>query len=116
MRLLWVENHAVFARVAGRQFLAAHDLTVVPSLAQAREVLAERPFDVVLLDYDLDDGKGACLVEFIRQLPAAPLVVATSAHEAGNQLLLAAGADAACPKGRFAEIGMVLARVAAGGR
>jgi DNA-binding response OmpR family regulator len=116
VRLLWIENHANFVHVAGRQFLAAHDLTVVPSLALAREVLAARTFDAVLLDYDLDDGKGASLIEFIRQLPTVPVVVATSAHEDGNGLLLAAGADAVCPKGKFAEIGTVLARVVATGR
>jgi hypothetical protein len=36
------------------------------------------------LDYDLDDGKGASLVEFIRQLPTVPAVIATSSHEDGN--------------------------------
>jgi CheY-like chemotaxis protein len=113
VRLLWVENHAVFARTAGRQFLAGHELTIVPSLALAREALVGGTFDAVLLDYDLDDGKGASLVEFLRQLPTAPVVVATSAHEDGNGLLLAAGADTVCPKGRFAEIGAVLARATA---
>jgi CheY-like chemotaxis protein len=111
VRLLWVENHAVFARLAGRQFLAGHDLTVVGSLASAKAVLAERAFDAVLLDYDLDHGKGVSLLDFIRQLPAVPVVIAASAHEEGNALLVAAGADAACPKGRFAEIGAVLDRV-----
>jgi DNA-binding response OmpR family regulator len=114
MRLLWVENHAVFARLAGRQFLAAHDVTVVPSLALAREAAAARMFDAVLLDYDLDDGKGTSLVEFLRQLPTMPVVVATSAHEEGNRLLLAAGADVACPKGRFEDISAVLARLLQG--
>jgi CheY-like chemotaxis protein len=110
MRLLWVENHAVFARMAGKQFLAGHDLTVVPSLARAREVLAAEAFEAVLLDYDLDDGKGASLIEFIRQLPYVPIVVATSSHEEGNTSLLAAGADAACSKGHFAEINEILSR------
>jgi CheY-like chemotaxis protein len=67
-------------------------------------------FDAVLLDYDLDDGKGASLVEFLRQLPTVPVVVATSAHEDGNARLLAAGADVACPKGRFEDISAVLTR------
>ncbi len=67
----------------------------------------------MLLDYDLDDGKGTSLVAFLQQLPTVPAVVATSAHEDGNRLLLAAGADATCPKGRFAEISAVLARVVA---
>jgi CheY-like chemotaxis protein len=111
MRVLWVENHAIFARLTGRAFLAGHDLTIVPSLALAREALAARTFDAVLLDYDLDDGKGASLVELIRQLPTVPVVVATSAHQDGNELLLAAGADAACPKGQFADISAVLAHV-----
>ena len=112
MRLLWVENHAVFARMAGRQFLAADNLTIVPSLAQARELLTAMTFHVVLLDYDLNDGKGTSLIEVIRKLPSIPLVVATSAHEEGNRLLLAAGADAVCPKSRFGEMEKILSRVA----
>jgi CheY-like chemotaxis protein len=108
MRLLWVENHASFVRVAGRQFLAAHELTVVPSLAAAREALARGVFDAVLLDYDLDDGKGADLLALIRQLPTVPAVVATSSHEDGNAALLAAGANAVCAKARFATIESVL--------
>jgi CheY-like chemotaxis protein len=113
MRLLWVENHAVFVRVAGAQFLVGHALTVVPSLAAAREALAAGAFDAVLLDYDLDDGIGASLIESIRQLPTPPVVVASSAHSHGNELLLAAGADVACPKGRFAEVEAILARAIA---
>ena len=112
MRLLWVENHAIFARLAGQQFLAGHDVTVVPSLAEARLVLGATAFDVVLLDYDLDDGKGASLIETIRALASQPMVVAASAHADGNAALLAAGADAACPKSQFAEIGSVLAGAA----
>jgi len=112
MRLLWVENHAVFARMAGRQFLAAHELTVVPSLFVARDALTTSQFDAVLLDYDLDDGKGAELVAFIRQLPERVAVVAASSHDAGNAALMAAGADAVCPKTNFANIAAVLARIA----
>ncbi len=104
MRLLWVENHAVFARIAGKQFLATHELTIVPSLAAAKIALASATFDAVLVDYDLDDGKGDQLIGFIRQLPVRVAVVATSSHEAGNAALLAAGADTACPKGQFAGI------------
>jgi DNA-binding response OmpR family regulator len=108
MRLLWVENHAVFVRVAGQQFLAAHEVTVAPSLAEARRALAEQTFDAVLLDHDLDDGKGTMLIAFIRDLSARPAIIAVSAHEAGNAALLAAGADAVCGKLRFAQIGAVV--------
>jgi CheY-like chemotaxis protein len=110
LRLLWVENHAVFARVAGRQFLSGHDVTLVPTLAAAREALAAKPFDAVLLDHDLDDGKGTSLIESIRELPDAPAVIAVSAHEGGNQALMKAGADAVCGKTKFAQIESVLLR------
>jgi len=114
VRLLWVENHPVFVRVAGRQFLSAHDVTVVGSLADARRALAGQPFDAVLLDYDLDDGKGPGLMDCLRALDDRPAVVAVSAHEAGNQALTQAGADAVCGKSRFAEIEAVLARATEG--
>jgi CheY-like chemotaxis protein len=112
VRVLWVENHAVFARMAGRQFLSAHDLTVVPSIDAAKDAVTGGLFDAVLIDYDLDDGKGDELVRFVRQLPVRLPVVATSSHEDGNAALLAAGADATCPKARFAEIEAVLRSVA----
>jgi CheY-like chemotaxis protein len=110
MRLLWVENHAVFACLAGRQFLSAHEITVVPSILDAARALAEQAFDAVLLDYDLDDGKGVSLISALRQRPGSPAIIATSAHEAGNEALLRAGADASCPKSRFAEIEATLVR------
>jgi CheY-like chemotaxis protein len=108
LRLLWVENHTTFARMAGRQFLSAHDVTVVPTLAAARAALEAATFAAVLLDYDLDDGKGTSLIEFVKQLTPAPVVIATSAHEAGNKALLAAGARAVCSKTQFAQIEAVL--------
>lgn len=111
MWLLWVENHTAFARLAGRQFLSTHELIVVPSVAAAKGALSERAFDAVLVDYDLDDGKGVTVVEFARQLDTHLVMIATSPYADGNAALLAAGTDAACPKMRFAEIESVLASV-----
>jgi CheY-like chemotaxis protein len=111
MRLLWVENHSTFARLAGWQFLSEHEVTVVPSLAAARAALAAGAFDAVLVDYDLDDGKGSELVPLVHGLPTPPAVVAVSSHEAGNAALVAAGAAAVCPKTWFAEIARVLRSV-----
>jgi CheY-like chemotaxis protein len=82
----------------------------VPSLGAARIALAGALFDAVLLDYDLDDGKGTELLAVVRELQPIPLVVATSSHVTGNQALMDAGADAVCPKARFAEIAAVLLR------
>ncbi|HEX4609823.1 MAG TPA: hypothetical protein VH092_16615 [Urbifossiella sp.] len=56
------------------------------------------------MDYDLDDRKGSEVVAFLQQIELRPRVIAVSAHADGNAALLAAGADAACPKMRFAGI------------
>jgi CheY-like chemotaxis protein len=52
MKVLYVENHARFAEVTAAQFLATHEVTVVPSLAEARHTLKENTFDVVLTASD----------------------------------------------------------------
>jgi DNA-binding NarL/FixJ family response regulator len=111
MQLLWVENHAGFVRSAGKAFLTAHSVTVVASVAAAKVALSEKRFDAVLLDYDLEDGKGTSLIPTLLALPAPPAVIATSSHDSGNQALVAAGAGAVCSKMRFAEIETILSRV-----
>ncbi|HJZ92958.1 MAG TPA: response regulator [Gemmataceae bacterium] len=114
MRILWVENHPLFARYAGREFLRDHTVVVVASLAAARAAVAVESFDVLLIDYDLDDGKGDVLVREARQLQRRTAIVATSAHEAGNDALVGAGADAACGKLEFGRIGDVLKSLTTG--
>ena len=56
MKIHYLENHAIFALQATSQFLRSHGVTVVPSLAAGRQALASENFDLVLCDYDLDDG------------------------------------------------------------
>ena len=108
MNILYLENHAVFAEQVTRQFLAAHRVTVVPSLSAARIALSSGSFDLVLSDYDLDDGKGE---EFVREcraaLPRLP-IIAVSSHDAGNEALVRAGASAVCSKMEFDRIGQVM--------
>jgi CheY-like chemotaxis protein len=114
MQILWVENHDQFARIAARQFLAGHSVTVVPSLTGARAALVNGSFDVVLIDFDLDDGKGDELVRELKALPKPPHLVAASSHDEGNRALLEAGADAVCGKLQFARIAEVLPSLAGG--
>jgi DNA-binding NarL/FixJ family response regulator len=108
MNILYLENHAVFAEQVTRQFLGRHRVTVVPSLSMARSAMAAGGFDLVLSDYDLDDGKGE---EFVRECrathPQLP-VIAVSSHEAGNAALVAAGASAVCSKMEFDHIQEVI--------
>ena len=81
MRILFVENHVVFARTVVEEFLARFKVNSAPSLTEARQHLAAGSFEALLVDFDLDDG---------------------------NARLIAAGADAICPKARLREIRRVL--------
>jgi DNA-binding response OmpR family regulator len=108
MNILYLENHAVFAEQVIRQFLAAHRVTVVPSLAAARSILASDSFNLVLADYDLDDGKGDAFVRECRVTHPRLPIIAVSSHDAGNAALLKAGASAICGKMKFDQIQQVI--------
>lgn len=103
-RILYVENHHVFAANLISQFLSQHSVTVVPSLAEARRVLAVGSFDLLLVDYDLDDGKGDALVNEVHVSGKAVPVIGVSSHDEGNAALLRAGAVAVCSKMQFDRI------------
>jgi CheY-like chemotaxis protein len=108
MRVLYVENHPTFARTVVAQFMQEHAVTVVRSIAEASAMIASEPFDVMLIDFDLDDGKGDEFVRHVRSLGLRLPIVACSAHEMGNGRLLDAGANVVCAKSSFGTIGRVL--------
>lgn len=111
MNILYLENHTIFAQQVQSQFLKSHRVIVVPSLAVARQALASEDFDLVLSDYDLDDGKGD---EFVRECRAAHprlAIIAVSSHEVGNAALMKAGASAVCGKMEFERIQEVIKAV-----
>jgi DNA-binding NtrC family response regulator len=111
MRILYLENHADFARNVTSIFLTEHEVTVVPSLAEARLALVTRVFDLVLSDYDVDDGKGSVFVNECRTAWPRMPIIAASSHDAGNEALMRAGASAICDKMSFARIGEVISAV-----
>lgn len=104
MRILFVENHEVFSGLVTRKFLAAHEVQIVRTLREARGLLAASTFDLLLLDYDLDDGKGDELLAELNTERARPMVIGVSAYEHLNDALMRAGADAACGKLEFSQI------------
>jgi CheY-like chemotaxis protein len=113
VKILWVENHERFVDIALRLFLADLDVTVRPSVASSLDALATASYDVVIVDYDLDDGKGTEVVAEIVRRPGRPWIVAASSHAAGNQALVDAGADAVCSKLAFKDIGTTVAGLTA---
>ena len=114
MVILYLENHAGFAKQVTRQFLSSHKVTIVPSLSEARSALASRKYDLVLSDYDLDDGKGDVFVHECRvACPHLP-IIAVSSHDTGNAALMKAGASAVCAKMKFGGIQKVISDLLAG--
>jgi DNA-binding response OmpR family regulator len=111
MRILFVENHQLFAETVVAQFLADHVVVIVPSVSAAIEAVRRTSFDVVLLDYDLDNEKGDVLLTRFRSDTCSVPVVAVSARLEGNEALVRAGAVAVCSKGDFSRIGEVLANL-----
>jgi DNA-binding response OmpR family regulator len=108
MRILFVENHEPFSSIVRKKFLAAYEVQVVKTLAEARVALTAESWDVVLIDHDLDDGKGVVLVKELEGKPARPFIIGVSAYDDLNRDLLNAGADAACGKLQFSQIEEVL--------
>ncbi len=108
MKILYIENHEVFASTVTRLFLAAHQVVVVPSLSAARQALAATSYDLALVDYDLDDGKGDEIVREIVVSQRSVVIIGVSSHDKGNEALLKAGASAICDKGHFDQIQNVI--------
>jgi DNA-binding response OmpR family regulator len=111
MKILYVENHDIFAFQVIPLFLSAHAVIRVRSLAEAREHFYAGGFDILLVDYDLDDGKGTELVRTVRLKNVSYPIIGVSAHAKGNQALLNAGANAVCGKMEFDTIGQVIEQV-----
>ena len=103
MKILFVENHQLFAKTVVEEFLAAHEVVVVPTVALANAIDAST-FDVALVDYDLPDGKGTQVVEELRARGFTGKIVAVSSKDEGNVDLMAAGANVVCPKRDFRKI------------
>jgi DNA-binding response OmpR family regulator len=111
MKILFVENHSVFAAQVIPLFLSDHEVTVVPGLAEGRRAVSAAEFDLLLVDYDLDDGKGEELVGEIRANHSRLPIIGVSSHEAGNRALLKAGANAVCSKMNFDQIQTVIQKL-----
>ena len=111
MKILFIENHAVFAKTVTSSFLKNYSVDIVPSIKQAEEKLSLAHYDIALVDYDLDDGKGDQITTKINTLYPETKIIAVSSHSKGNNLILNAGADAICGKMEFQKINNAIASI-----
>ena len=103
MKILFVENHQIFAKAVIKEFLKEFEVIVVPSVEAAIKSFSPE-FELVLTNFDLDDGKGIEVVSYIRKVGSTIPIIAVSSHQEGNNRMLAAGANAICGKMEFRNI------------
>ena len=111
MKILYIENHGIFSQIVINKFLSSHEVTITPTLSEARVLIQSIGFELLLVDYDLDDGKGEEIVKEITNLSNRPKIIAASSHNEGNRKLMEAGADAICSKMDFDQIGSVIKNI-----
>lgn len=87
---LIVDDDAAFATMAGQVVREeGGSSTLVATLADAREAVADRSFDLVLLDNHLPDGKGYDFFDHLaRRYPDAPIVMITGMPDLGEAVTL----------------------------
>ena len=104
MNILYVENNRSFADVVSKCFLKNHKVIVAETIRKAKAIYPQYDFPIILVDYDLDDGKGTEFLEYINQQPHNRFIIAVSSHKNGNHKLKAAGANCICAKSKFSHI------------
>src|SRR5579859_6768958 len=88
LRLLVVDDHQLF-RAGVRSELAAH-CEVVGEAATAAAAIAEiarTSPDVVLLDVHLPEGGGVSVLDWLRETPSPPAVLALSVSDAAEDVV-----------------------------
>jgi CheY-like chemotaxis protein len=95
-RLLLVDDRSDLQRLLGHLLVqAGAEVTTADSAAEAQQLLAKAPFDLVLIDLELPDRDGGELArELRRQGIAVPIIALTDGSPAANDRSREAGCDA----------------------
>jgi DNA-binding response OmpR family regulator len=87
VKILFVDNHPEFTQTVIAAFLGDHEVRVVATVEAATAALQNEVFELALVDYDLDDGKGTAFVNSARGAGYRLPLVAVSARDEGNARL-----------------------------
>ncbi|WP_372365788.1 response regulator [Candidatus Uabimicrobium sp. HlEnr_7] len=111
IKILYVENNCRFVETVCKAFLSEYDVTVVPTINNAKKLAQQQQFTIFIVDYDLDDGKGSEFVRYVRQKKDDSFIIAASSHQKGNEELVNAGANFICAKCHFDKINFILQKL-----
>lgn len=96
MRILLIEDDPALGAAVRDQIAAeGHMPDLAPTLADARDFLATMPYDLILLDLGLPDGRGIDFLRALRAKGSATPVMILTAHDRITERIegLNAGAD-----------------------
>jgi CheY-like chemotaxis protein len=86
-RILHVEDSKSFQQYIGALLAGIVEITGANTLKEARVLIKDAKFDLVLLDFTLPDGSGSDLInELAEHKPPVPVIV-FSAHELTNNMV-----------------------------
>lgn len=86
-RILHVEDDEDVLSVVAAAIGETAELSSATTLEQAKDILAQEDFDLVLLDLTLPDGDGESLIPILQNLgPPAPSIILFSAQELPTEL------------------------------
>lgn len=111
MKILYVENNLLFFNAVKKEFLSSYEIDNVMSVSEAKTAFTSNEYNLLLVDYDLDDSKGEEFVSFVRSQNQLIPIVAVSSHQEGNNAMLSVGATAVCEKLQFRKINDVIEQV-----
>ncbi|MEO1268811.1 MAG: response regulator, partial [Myxococcota bacterium] len=105
LKIFYIEDHTTFAHYVIHRLLSAYDVVLAASLAEAEALWnAQRPFDLVLLDFHLPDGTGDIWLRRRQSDGEQVTAIAVSSHAQGNTLLCQAGALEVCSKMNIVDL------------
>ncbi len=110
-QLLYIEDNKAFREEVARTFLSEYAIEFATTVSDALEKCSKNRYDALLLDYDLAEGKGS---DFLREFDKSIPIIAVSAFEENNDILLGMGASVKCAKREMSKIADIVAKVLAG--
>jgi len=79
--ILHVEDDADFSEVLTASFKERAKIFTATHLSEARVMIGKRPFDLIIIDWDLPDGNGRALIPEIAQVNGDTPVIGLSSSE-----------------------------------
>jgi DNA-binding response OmpR family regulator len=98
MKILFIEDNLEFQEHVIRVFLAEHEVASAYDGGSGIELFENMSFDLIILDYQMDQIHGPEVMQHIRGNFSDIPVIAMSMEDRLNDRLLALGADVALPK------------------